>query len=135
MSIFSKVEVVAENVLHSANGILVKIFGQTAMTQFEDSIKVIFQDDVIVIFQDAIVAAESLEDGGAPASGALKQSAAFAQIAKDLETKGISLAKNVINLGIEMVVGLLRAKTPAAPAAPSAPVVPIGPATPATPQS
>lgn len=132
MSIFSKVEVVAENVLHSANGILVKIFGQTAMTQFEDSIKVIFQDDVIVIFQDAITAAESLQDAGSPASGALKQSAAFTQIAKDLESKGISLGKNVINLGIELVVGLLRSKTPAAPVAP---VAPIGPATPATPQA
>lgn len=115
MSIFSKIEVVAENVLHSANGILVNIFGQSALTHFEDSIKVIFQEDVIVIFQDAITAAESLQDAGGPASGALKQSAAFAQIVKDLEAKGISLTHNVINLGIELVVGLLRAKTPAAP--------------------
>jgi hypothetical protein len=48
----------------------------------------------------------------------MKRNAAFAQIAKDLEAKGIDLAHNVINLGIELVVGFLKAKTPATPATP-----------------
>ena len=128
MGLFSKVEQVAEGIAHSAHGILVKVFGQDALTKFEDDVKVLFQEDVIVIFQDAIVAAESLQDAGSPADGQMKREAAFEQILKDLEAKGISLAHNVINLGIELVVGLLKAKTPSVPQpAPAQPVKPTVP--------
>jgi rhamnose utilization protein RhaD (predicted bifunctional aldolase and dehydrogenase) len=119
MSIFSKVEQVAEKVAHSAYGFLVKLFGQTAIDKFDQDVKAIFQEDVMVIFQDAIVAAESLQMDGSPATSEQKRAAAFSQIAKDLSAKGIALADHVINLGIELVVGLIRAKTPASAPAPS----------------
>ena len=57
---------------------------------------------------DAINAAETLQ-----ASGADKRQAAFNQISSDLKGKGIGLEQSAINLGIELVVGLLKAKTPA----------------------
>jgi Bacteriophage holin of superfamily 6 (Holin_LLH) len=94
---------------------LVKIFGQQALDQVESQIKTIFEDDVLAIFTDAIAAAETLQVGGAAASSADKRAAAFAQIVSDLKSKGISLAESVVNLGIELVVNLLKSKT-AAPA-------------------
>ncbi len=96
------------SVIHSA---LVKVFGQTAIDKVEADMKTIFRDDVRVIFTDAITAAESL------ASGPDKRAAAFAQIVKDLATKGVELSTHAINMGIELIVGLLRAKTPPAPPA------------------
>lgn len=97
--------------IHSA---LVHIFGQSALDKVEADMKTIFRDDVRVIFMDAIVAAESLALGGAD-----KRAVAFAQIVKDLATQGVDLSTHAINMGIELVVGLLRAKTPAAPAIPA----------------
>jgi hypothetical protein len=91
--------------------LLVKVFGQSAVDNLEAEIKSIFEADVQVIFVDAINLAEALTVGGSPASGAQKQAAAFSQIVSDLKTKGISLAENVVNLGIELVVGLLKAKS------------------------
>lgn len=114
MSIFSKAEQVAAGILHSATEFLTKIFGQAALDHFEAEIKTIFEQDTIVIFQDAIAAAESLTVDGQAATGAQKRDSAFAQILKDLEASGKGLGTNAINLGIEMVVGLLKAKTPAA---------------------
>jgi sulfur transfer complex TusBCD TusB component (DsrH family) len=118
MSLFSRFEAIAEGVAHSAHGILVKIFGSDAITKFEGEVQTIFQEDVLVIFQDGIALAESLKtpEGGAPATGAEKRSAAFLKISEDLKAKGISLADHVINLGIELVVGFVKAKTPAAAA-------------------
>jgi hypothetical protein len=123
MSIFSKFEAIAEGIAHSAHGLLVQLFGQPALDAVEADLKTIFSEDVLTIFQDAITAAESLKqpEGGVPASNADKRSAAFLQIAQDLKTKGIALAEHTINLGIELVVGLVKAKTPVAAAAPSAP--------------
>ena len=99
------------------HAVLLKVFGQTALDNVDSQIKTIFNDDVRVIFVDAITAAEALQVGGVAASSTEKRAAAFTQIETDLKTKGISLAENVINLGIELVVGLLQSKTPAATAA------------------
>lgn len=127
MNIFSKAVTYIENVAHSANGLLVKIFGQSAVSAVESDLATIFKEDVITIFSDAITLAESLQVDGQAASGDQKRSAAFSQIVKDLAAKGINLADNVINLGIELVVGLIKSKTPAAaaPAAPTAPAAPV----------
>lgn len=92
---------------------LVKLFGQSALDDVETQIKTIMSDDVRVIFVDAINAAETLQVGGSPASGDAKRAAAIAQIVSDLKSKGISLAETTVNLGIELVVGLLKSKTPA----------------------
>lgn len=84
---------------------LVSIFGQTAIENLEAQIKQILSDDARVIFIDAINAAQTLQTDGAG-----KRAAAFAQISTDLKAKGISLADSGVNLGIELVVGLLKAK-------------------------
>ena len=121
-SIFSKFTAIAEGIEHSAHGLLVKIFGQSALDAVENDLKTIFQEDVLAVFQDAIVAAESLQqpEGGVAASSAEKRSAAFVKIAEDLKAKGISLAQHTINLGIELVVGLVKSKTAASSPAPTA---------------
>lgn len=112
MSIFSKAEQIAKDIKESATEILTKIFGANALAAFESNIETIFRSDVIVIFEDAITAADSLMIEGQPATGAQKRAAAFEQLGKDLASKGIQLAESAINLGIEMVVGLVKAKTP-----------------------
>jgi hypothetical protein len=114
-NIFSKFAAIAEGIEHSAHGLLVKIFGESALAAVENDLKTIFQEDVLAIFQDAIVAAESLKqpEGGVLATNSEKRSAAFLKIAEDLKTKGISLAEHTINLGIELVVGLVKSKTSA----------------------
>jgi hypothetical protein len=91
--------------IHSA---LLSIFGQSALDSVEAQIKTILTDDVRVIFVDAINAAQSLN-----ADGADKRQAAFNQITKDLAGQGKSLQASAINLGIELIVNLLKAKTPA----------------------
>ena len=92
---------------------LVAIFGQDALDNVEAQIKTILTDDARVVFVDAIQLASTLKVGAADASGAEKRSAAFSQIKSDLEKNGVSLADSAINLGIELVLGLLKAKTPA----------------------
>lgn len=87
---------------------LVKLFGQSALDNVEAQIKTILTDDVQVIFVDAINAAQSLN-----VSGADKRTAAFNQITTDLKGQGVSLESSAINLGIELIVGLLKSKTPA----------------------
>lgn len=121
-SIFSKFTAIAEGIEHSAHGLLVKIFGQSALDAVENDLKTIFQEDVLVIFQDAIVAAESLQqpEGGVAATSTEKRNAAFVKIVEDLKAKGISLAQHTINLGIELVVGLVKSKTAASSPAPAA---------------
>ncbi len=59
-----------------------------------------------MIFVDAITAAQSLTTG----TGQDKRDAAFAQIDKDLKAKGVGLGTSAINMGIELVVNLLKAK-------------------------
>jgi len=93
---------------------LVKIFGQSAIDSVEAEIKTIFTSDVQVIFTDSINAAESLQEGGVPATGAQKQAAAFTQITNDLKSNGISLGQSAVNMGIELCVNLLKAKMPVA---------------------
>jgi len=114
MTFFSRVEAIGEKIKETATELLTKIFGAANVQAFEKQVETIFQQDVIVIFQDAVTAAESLQLGGVAATGAQKRDAAFSQIAKDLETKGLSLGTSVINLGIEMVVNLLQSKAPSA---------------------
>jgi hypothetical protein len=93
---------------------LVQVFGQPALDSVEAQVKTILSDDVRVIFVDAITAAETLQIGGAAASSTQKRDAAFTQIETDLASKGLSLAESVVNLGIELVVGLLKSKAPVA---------------------
>lgn len=88
---------------------LLALFGKDAMDAVEQDIKLILRADVRAIFIDAIEAANTLTGTGAD-----KRAAAFAKILTDLKTQGIALAQHSINLGIELVVGLLKAKTPAA---------------------
>lgn len=128
MSIFSRLDSIAKDVQHSASQILVKVFGQAAVDNFESEVKTFFDEDVLTIFSDAIAAAQALN----PTDSAAARAAAFKQIGEDLATKGVNLAEGVINFGIDMVVGLLKANTPVAPAAPATPVAPETPATPAT---
>jgi hypothetical protein len=117
-SILDKVEGEVKKIGADIQGGFVKIFGQAAVSQFETTIKDLAQDDVVTIFSDAVNLAESLQINGTPATSEQKRTAAFEQIVKDLATAGKSLATNVVNLGIELVVGLLKSKTPA-PAATS----------------
>ncbi len=85
---------------------LLAVFGKDALDRVEAQIETILTDDARVIFVDAIQAAQTLSVG----SGADKRNAAFNQITKDLEGKGISLGTSAVNLGIELVVNLLKAK-------------------------
>ena len=117
MSIFNRAEQIAADIKHTATEVLTKIFGADAVAKFESDIEAIFRADVLAIFEDAVTAAESLVIPGAegapgtPATGEQKRAAAFSQLVKDLESKGVSLGESVINLGIELVVGLLKSKT------------------------
>lgn len=111
-NIFSKVGNFFKTIGHAAYAVLVKVFGQTAVDQVEQDLEVILREDVITIFADAITAAEALQAG----TSADKKAAAFAQITKDLKAQGIDLLDRSINLGIELVVGLIKSKTPAATA-------------------
>lgn len=88
---------------------LLALFGKDAMDKVQADVTLILRADVRAIFVDAIEAADTLTGTGAD-----KRAAAFAKILTDLKTEGIQLADHSINLGIELVVGLIRAKTPAA---------------------
>lgn len=125
-SIFSKAIAMVEGVAHSAHNLLVRIFGGDAVANVEHTLASILKDDVLKIFSDAITAAETLKVEGAPATGDQKRQAAFSTIATDLKASGQSLGTSAINLGIELVVGLIKSKAagisappPAAPAAPA----------------
>jgi hypothetical protein len=116
-SFFSRTIEVIEGAGHSAHTFLVKVFGADAVQKAENDISALMHDDVLKIFTDAISAVETLQVDGAPAGGDQKRAAAFDNIVKDLAADGKQFATHTINLGIELVVGLLRAKQPAAVAA------------------
>ena len=86
---------------------LVAVFGQSAIDAVEAQIKTILTGDMQVLFTDAVTAASSL----ANATGTQKHDAAFAQISTDLKSQGKTLETSVINMGIELVVNLLKAKS------------------------
>ena len=111
MNIFSRALHMIEGVAHSAQSILVKIFGQDAVTKMEEDVSAIFKQDVLQIFTDGITAVESLQVDNVPATGDQKRAAAFQHILADLKTSGVNLADHTINLGIELVVSLLKSKS------------------------
>jgi hypothetical protein len=112
-SLVGKIEAGAEKIEHDTESILVKVFGSSAASAFEADLRSIFETDTLAIFTDAIGAVESLTIGDTPATGAQKRDAAFSKIASDLSAAGKSMSTSVINLGIEMVVGLLKSKSAA----------------------
>ena len=85
---------------------LVSIFGQSAVDDVDAKIKIILQADVRIIFQDAITAASAMLN----ASGQQKHDVAFAQITTDLKAQGKALEPQLVNFGIELVLGLVRGK-------------------------
>jgi hypothetical protein len=127
-SFFSRTIEVIEGTGHSAHTFLVKVFGADAVQAAENDISALMHEDVLKIFQDAITAAETLQVDGTAAAGDQKRSAAFDQIVKDLAADGKQFATHTINLGIELVVGLLRAKQSTAVAAVTAPAAEPSPA-------
>lgn len=90
---------------HGIHAALVAIFGQSAIDKVEADLKKIVSDEFRPIFVDAVTAVESLSG-----TGAEKRAKAFAQIVADLAKAGKSLESHVVNLGIELTVGLLKAK-------------------------
>lgn len=90
---------------HGIHAALVAIFGQSAIDKVEADLKKVLSDEFRPIFLDAVTAVQSLS-----VPGAEKRIAAFAKIAADLATAGKSLESHVINMGIELTVGLLKAK-------------------------
>lgn len=104
---FDKVKTFFEHLGQELHAGLAAVFGQPALDTFTSTIKTILTADVRVIFEDGINAAEAI--GG---SGATKRAAAFAKIETDLLAQGVQLGHSAINLGIEMVVNLLKAKEP-----------------------
>lgn len=112
-SIFSKAVAIVEGIAHSAQSLLVKIFGQSAVDSVETTMSTIFKEDVLTIFSDAVTAAESLQVDGVAATSDQKRQAAFQQVSTDLKTAGVSLGENAINMGIELVVGFLKGKAAA----------------------
>ena len=90
---------------HGIHVALVAIFGQNALDKVEADIKKVLSDDIRPIFIDAITLVSSLQIPGVD-----KRKQAFATIVADLAKAGKSLETSVINLGIELVVGLLKAK-------------------------
>ena len=103
-----KLEAFFKSLGEDVQSALVKIFGSPAIAALESQIKAIFSADLLVIFTDGVNFAETLGPG---LSNEQKRAAAFGQITTDLKTKGISLAESTINLGIELVVGLVKAKS------------------------
>lgn len=89
---------------------LVKVFGSDALTAAENDVKTILRADTYQFFVDAVNLAETLPQGTD------KRAAAYAQITADLAKEGIQMEKSLVNLGIELVVDLLKRKTPPAPA-------------------
>lgn len=87
---------------------LSKVFGSQAVSKFEAQAEAVFQADVLKIFTDAVTAVSGLTISGQPATGAQKRDAAFSAITADLKAIGKTLENNVINFGIEYVVGLMK---------------------------
>jgi hypothetical protein len=85
---------------------VVKLFGQSAIDNVDAQLKAVLKEDVLVIFKDAVAYAQTL-----PVGGADKRQAAFNQIVADLKSKGTELGTSTINLGIELVLGLLKGKS------------------------
>lgn len=91
----------------AAQKFLVGLFGQNAVDNFEQRVKLVFQQDVLKIITDAVQAAAS---NSQLTTGAQKRDAAFSAIKSDLSAIGKTLQDNMVNFGIEYVVGLLKAK-------------------------
>lgn len=86
--------------------ILVSLFGQPALDKVDADVKKVLSDDFRPIFIEVIGALEA-----APMQGADKRKEAFGKITDELKVQGKALPNQLINLGIELVVGLLKAKT------------------------
>lgn len=84
---------------------LLFIFGQQAVEDVEAKLKSILKGDVLTIFQDGLAFAASLA-----VSDVDKRNAAFAKIKTDLEAAGKGLPDQLINLGIELVLSLVKSK-------------------------
>lgn len=93
-------------VTHSVHEFLVRIFGQSALDKVDADVKQVLSDDFLPIFKEAIE-----EAGKLPGEGADKRTAAFQKIVAELAAAGKSLPMQVVNLGIELVYGLLKAKS------------------------
>lgn len=93
-------------VTHGVHEFLVRIFGQPALDKVDADVKQILSDEFLPIFKEAIT-----EAGKLPGEGADKRAAAFNQIVSELKLAGKSLPAQVINLGVELVLGLLKAKS------------------------
>ena len=106
-SALGKLELFFKSLGEDFQSVLVKLFGSPAVNALEAQIKQIFSADVVVIIKDGVAFAETLAPGS---SSEQKRMAAFTQITSDLKSKGLSLAEQTINLGIELVVGLAKAK-------------------------
>lgn len=90
---------------NSVHEFLVRIFGQPALDKVDADVKQVLSDDFLPIFKEAIEEAQKL-----PGEGADKRAAAFSKIVAELTAAGKSLPAQVINLGIELVLGLVNAK-------------------------
>ena len=86
--------------------ILVSLFGQPALDKVDTDVKKLLSDDFRPIFLEAIQAVAAY-----PGSGPDKRGLAFSKIADELKAQGKALPEQLINLGIELVLGLVKAKT------------------------
>lgn len=94
-----------QSIGHAIHAALVAIFGQPAIDKVEADIQKLLGDDFRPIFIDAINWASTLTG-----TGTEKRAQAFDKIVADLKAVGKTLPTAVINLGIELVVNLLKAK-------------------------
>lgn len=99
------IESIWHAITHGVHEVLVKIFGQAAMDKVDADVKKVLSDGIRPIFIDAIEAVSSLS-----APGTEKRVKAFEKITTDLVAAGHNLETSVINMGIELVVNLLKAK-------------------------
>lgn len=84
---------------------IVSIFTQPAIQKVEADIEKLLGDELRPVFVDAINWAGTLTG-----TGSEKRAEAFGKIVSDLAAAGKTLPTAVINLGIELVVNLLKAK-------------------------
>lgn len=102
MSVVSVFHAVTQKI----HDILVGLFGQKALDTVDSQVKQILSADFLPIFKEAIEAA-----GNLPGEDSAKRTAAFSQIASELTAQGKSLPTQLINFGIELVYGLVKAKS------------------------
>lgn len=103
--LFGKVEGFFKGAAVEVSTVFIRLFGKAAATQFGQSALALLKTAEGKIAVDAVQAVESLSP---TADAGTKKAAAFSKIATDLKAQGLTVGDSIINMLIELAVGLLK---------------------------